>query len=446
MAKRGGDTIVESESSERKRLRNEVSVSVEWITPRVSEDRRCADAVASLLQENQFEPDPRCMDVAVHLVQGLKQLQLLNTPYARQSFEDLYSSVLDYVGKVIDHIKQVRFVMFWLLSCVLQVAVDRDLGLLTLPLEAEHRRAKGVSGSTGLLLSPAAPLISSSAGSTCLSIFLPSATSSLVATILTESVYSTKYAPWLLSVYAWSLSKAAALEMRLAAWSILPIFCHHMERQGKDGYAAVLGSVRVTVDDPPQLVEVVSSTVGYLACARAGCLRLKPVGSGGAPGPASIVAGLLQGVSVRGRPSSDSQSSAASAGRPIYCAVCDYSAGEQAGNSFKSVSLSGWLSYWFIASSRLNEETSIRFLGGACRFVRHAPPEDVGLKASPLGQGTIRRLTSSSREVRLAATDALLAFSQVSSLDSEKTAEIKRANRAETMRTLTRLAQDIQEP
>ncbi|KAJ2371517.1 hypothetical protein H4S02_009528 [Coemansia sp. RSA 2611] len=115
MAKRGGDTIVESESSERKRLRNEVSVSVEWITPRVSEDRRCADAVASLLQENQFEPDPRCMDVAVHLVQGLKQLQLLNTPYARQSFEDLYSSVLDYVGKVIDHIKQVRFVMFWLL-------------------------------------------------------------------------------------------------------------------------------------------------------------------------------------------------------------------------------------------------------------------------------------------------------------------------------------------
>ncbi|KAJ2340494.1 hypothetical protein GGH91_004149, partial [Coemansia sp. RSA 2671] len=91
-----------------KRLRNEASVSVEWITPRVSEDRRCADAVASLLQENQFEPVPRCMDVAVHLVQGLKQLQLLNTPYARQSFEDLYSSVLDYVGKVIDHIKQIE--------------------------------------------------------------------------------------------------------------------------------------------------------------------------------------------------------------------------------------------------------------------------------------------------------------------------------------------------
>ncbi|KAJ1814932.1 hypothetical protein LPJ60_005887, partial [Coemansia sp. RSA 2675] len=108
MAKRGGDIIVESESSERKRLRNEASVSVEWITPRVSEDRRCADAVASLLQENQFEPVPRCMDVAVHLVQGLKQLQLLNTPYARQSFEDLYSSVLDYVGKVIDHIKQIE--------------------------------------------------------------------------------------------------------------------------------------------------------------------------------------------------------------------------------------------------------------------------------------------------------------------------------------------------
>ncbi|KAJ2043615.1 hypothetical protein GGI08_007355 [Coemansia sp. S2] len=47
------------------------------------------------------------MDVAVHLVQGLKKLQLFNTPYARQSFDDLYGGVLDYVGKVIDQIKQI---------------------------------------------------------------------------------------------------------------------------------------------------------------------------------------------------------------------------------------------------------------------------------------------------------------------------------------------------
>ncbi|KAJ2461437.1 hypothetical protein GGF42_000177 [Coemansia sp. RSA 2424] len=108
MAKRGGDISVECESSERKRLRNEGTASLEWIaSPLISEDRRCADAVAGLLQRHQFEPMPRCMDVAVHLVQGLKQLQLLHTPYSRQSFDHLYGSVLDYVGKVIDKIKQV---------------------------------------------------------------------------------------------------------------------------------------------------------------------------------------------------------------------------------------------------------------------------------------------------------------------------------------------------
>ncbi|KAJ2060643.1 hypothetical protein GGI17_003611 [Coemansia sp. S146] len=393
MAKRCGEISVESESSERKRLRNEGPASLEWITPHVSEDRQCADAVANLLQENQFEPVPRCMDVAVQLVQGLKQLQLFNTPYARQSFDDLYGSVLDYVGKVIGQIKQ--------------------------------------------------------------SIFVPSAGASLVATLMVEDVYSDKYAAWLQSVYAWCLSKAAALKMRLAAWSMFPIFCLHMERRGKDGYAAVLDSVRVTIDDPPQLLEIVSSTVGYLACARAGCLWLKSTGSNKGSGSESIVAGLLQGVSSKDRPSSDDQRSYSSAGKPIYCAVCD-STDEQTGDSRKSpdafspapkaVSLSGWLSYWFIASSRQNESTSIQFLRGVCRFVRHAPPEDVGLKASPLGQGTVRRLTSSSREVRLAATDAVLAYSQASPLDSEKIVEIKRINRAETMRTLARLAQDIQEP
>ncbi|KAJ2046496.1 hypothetical protein GGI08_006519 [Coemansia sp. S2] len=107
MAKRGGDISVECESSERKRLRNEGPASLEWVTPHVSEDRQCADAVAHLLQVNQFEAVPRCMDVAVHLVQGLKKLQLFNTPYARQSFDDLYGGVLDYVGKVINQIKQI---------------------------------------------------------------------------------------------------------------------------------------------------------------------------------------------------------------------------------------------------------------------------------------------------------------------------------------------------
>ncbi|KAJ2039746.1 hypothetical protein H4S03_001488 [Coemansia sp. S3946] len=470
-----------------KRLRNEGPASLEWVTPHVSEDRRCVDAVAHLLQVNQFESVPHCMDVAVHLVQGLKKLQLFNTPYARQSFDDLYGGVLDYVGKVIDQIKQIdaatrildnsddsTLEMFsgvyqYLIeviarhtenldkhSSVLQVHTDRELGLLTLPLAVEHLRAKGgVAANTGILLSPAASLLATLAGSTRLPVFEASAAASLVATLMTEDVYSDKYSPWLQAVYAWCLSKTATLKMRLAAWSMFPMFCHYMERRGKDGYAGVLDSARVTIDDPPQLLDLVASTVGYLACARAGCLRLKSIAPNKDIGLESVVACLLEDVSAKDRPSSDGQNSHSSAGKPIYCVVCD-SADEQAGDGRKSpeafssapktVSLSDWLSYWFIASSRQNEPTSIQFLRGVCRFVRHAPPDDVGLKASPLGQGTVRRLTSSSREVRLAATDAVLAYSQASPLDSEKMAEIKRGNRAETMRTLTRLAQDIQEP
>ncbi|KAJ2743549.1 hypothetical protein GGI20_003654 [Coemansia sp. BCRC 34301] len=296
---------------------------------------------------------PRCMDVAVHLVQGLKRLQLLSTPYAHQSFESLYGSVLDYVGKVIDKIKQ-----------------------------------------------------------------------------------------------------AATLNIRLTAWSLFPVFCCHMEQRGKDGYAVVSDSFRVTIDDPPRLLAVVSTTVGYLACARSGYLQLKPVESGS--GTMSVVAELLRDAAARNSPSSDDRGWCPGTTQSFRCSVCDCRRDEQVGNiskplhSFssesKAVSLSGWLSYWFIASSRQDEATSISFLRGVCRFVRHAPPEDVGLKSSPLGQGTVRRLASSSREVRLAATDAILAYSQGFPSDSEKTAEIKCANRAETMRTIARLAQDVQEP
>ncbi|KAJ2907877.1 hypothetical protein GGI21_003448, partial [Coemansia aciculifera] len=318
MAKRGGDISVECESSERKRLRNEGSGPMEWeALTLVAEDKRCVEAMVDMLQRHQFEPMPRCMDVAVHLVQGLKQLQLLNTPYARQSFEHLYGSILAYVGNVIDKLKQLR---------------------------------------------------------------------------------------------------------------------------GKDGYAAVSDSSRVTIDDPPQLLDVVSSAVGYLACARAGSLQLKHAGL-----KEGIAVKVLRDMSARDDSSGDGRGSFPSSALSLHCAVCDHCPNEQAGDS-TPIPISGWLSYWFIASSKQNEATSISFLRGVCRFVRHAPPEDIGLKSSPLGQGTVRRLTSSSREVRLAATDAILAYSQACSPDSEATAEIKRTNRAETMRTVARLAQDIQEP
>ncbi|KAJ1669067.1 hypothetical protein GGF38_002537, partial [Coemansia sp. RSA 25] len=271
---------------------------------------------------------------------------------------------------------------------------------------------------------------------------------------MAEGAYSDEYAPWLQSVYTWCLSKTATLKIRLVAWSMFPMFCHHMEQRGKDGYIAISDSFRITIDDPPQLLEVVSTTVGYLACARAGCLQLKPIGS--SDGTTGIAAELLRGIAARDGSSSDGRDGSLNAAQPFHCSVCDHCPGERTGDSskssqafspsFKTVSLSGWLSYWFIASSRQNEATSISFLRGVCRFVRHAPPEEIGLKSSPLGQGTIRRLASSSREVRLAATDAILAYSQACLSDSEKTADIKRVNRAEMMRTLARLAQDIQEP
>ncbi|KAJ2487857.1 hypothetical protein EV174_000288 [Coemansia sp. RSA 2320] len=108
--------------------------------------------------------------------------------------------------------------------------------------------------------------------------------------------------------------------------------------------------------------------------------------------------------------------------------------------------LHGWLPYWFIASSRQDEVTSVQFLRGVCRFVRHAPPEDATLKSSPLGLGTVRRLASSNREVRLAAADAVLAYSRPSRSDSGNVGELRRINRAETMRALVKLAQDIKEP
>ncbi|KAJ2487858.1 hypothetical protein EV174_000289 [Coemansia sp. RSA 2320] len=77
------------------------------MAPHLSEDRQCSNMITDLLRESQSGPLPRIMDVAVQLVQGLKRLQLLDTPFARQSFEQHYSDVLSYVGNVMDRIKLV---------------------------------------------------------------------------------------------------------------------------------------------------------------------------------------------------------------------------------------------------------------------------------------------------------------------------------------------------
>ncbi|KAJ1785943.1 hypothetical protein LPJ62_003997, partial [Coemansia sp. RSA 2167] len=48
-----------------------------------------------------------------------------------------------------------------------------------------------------------------------------------------------------------------------------------MYRQGRDGYTEVTDKPRITVDDPPDLIEVVANVVGFVACARAGGLQVR---------------------------------------------------------------------------------------------------------------------------------------------------------------------------
>ncbi|KAJ2607162.1 hypothetical protein EV177_005673 [Coemansia sp. RSA 1804] len=90
---------------------------------------------------------------------------------------------------------------------------------------------------------------------------------------------------------------------------------------------------------------------------------------------------------------------------------------------------------------------SIQFVEGIRRFIRHAPAEDLVLRDSPLGQSLVRRLGSSNRDMRIAAMDALLEFSRDEASDgAEDIAEIKCNNRAETMRIVLRLSNEIKEP
>ncbi|KAJ2169701.1 hypothetical protein GGH15_000284 [Coemansia sp. RSA 562] len=229
-----------------------------------------------------------------------------------------------------------------------------------------------------------------------------------------------------------------------------------MYRQGRDGYTEVTDKPRITVDDPPDLVEVVANVVGFVACARAGGLQVRlqkvlplPEWTEEEPSLDTVqqsVFGMLR--SALSNPCFDIL-----ALRSVYsCTMCDSHCSKQPDPSLNTrqssrmVTLSDWLPYWFIASSRQQETTSVRFVRSAVRFIGHAPPEDMALKSSPLGQGIIRRLSSSNREIRLAARDAVLSYSQNLSWDSDAVAHIKQANRTETMQILHKLMQELNGP
>ncbi|KAJ1955436.1 hypothetical protein EC988_001886, partial [Linderina pennispora] len=117
------------------------------------------------------------------------------------------------------------------------------------------------------------------------------------------------------------------------------------------------------------------------------------------------------------------------------------------GRSRKTVSLSDWVPYWFIALNRDLDSTRVKFLQSICRFVRHAPVGDIDLRTSSIGVGTIRHLQSSSREIRLAAKDAILSYSRRNLHgETDQHVAVHRSNRRETMAEMLKLSQSFQDP
>ncbi|KAJ2120198.1 hypothetical protein IW147_005269 [Coemansia sp. RSA 720] len=480
MAKRSGELTVEWDSPERKRLRNEESTLYSFTTPHVSPENACANAIVALLQENHAAPLLRAMDVAVQLVQKLKVLQLLGSPQAHDLFDQAYGRVLDFVGDVVYNLqladradrssdKDDLEPMLNSFASVYQYLVeiiarhtecptgsqphsitDQEMLLVALPLVVR------MTCESKELAAYDVPLFShiDTCGPILRALSRSSVRASLIALVLMPSSYSTAYLPWIVRAYSWCLAKDALL--RPSAWVLFPAFCFQMCQQGRDGYTEVTDKPRITVDDPPDLVEVVASVVGFVACARAGGLQVRPQKALPLPEwtddePSldtvqQSVFGVLN--SALSNPCFDILALCS-----VYsCAMCDShcskqpNPGQNMGESSRMVSLSDWLPYWFIASSRQHETTSVRFVRSAVRFIGHAPPEDMALKSSPLGQGIIRRLSSSNRDIRLAARDAVLSYSQRRLWDSNAVAQIKQANRAETMQILCKLMQELHGP
>ncbi|KAJ2724502.1 hypothetical protein GGI07_001933 [Coemansia sp. Benny D115] len=414
MNKRGGDISIEWESSERKRLRNTLDAvsHSSWVVDRVTEDQRCSMAISELVHGvADGMPLSHLMDRSVQLVQHLKQLQSLDTPSAHELFEIHYGSVLGYIGNVIDRIGKLDGGM-----------VDDD--------DDNNDDSDSVLLSFVGIYQYLVEMIAKHSSETqkCVAI-------SLIATLLSTQAYSDESISWTTAAYAWHLSQCTDTGLRLIAWSLFPLFCLRMSQQGKDGFLAVSGHSKITVNDPEDLLEVVANSIGYLACARSGCLTLRTcngelpcLGWGLSKEPVSVSEYALGIASI------------------YSCSSCDLpeQSRQQTKNKRESVSLSSWVPYWFIASRNLRGSTSVQFVRGVSRFVRHADIEDLGLKDSPLGRGIVRRLSSSDREIRLAAVDAILAYSCEQADDSEQILAVKRANRLETICTLKDIARGIE--
>ncbi|KAJ2856636.1 hypothetical protein J3B02_001489 [Coemansia erecta] len=443
MAKRSGSVSVEYESSERKRLRNAVPVSLaSWVVSPVSEDRRCADNIAACLQSSRNDSLQSMMDTAVRLIQDLKLLQSFRTAYAMQAFEGLYAKVLDYVDSCINKSG----------NNLDQSAATRDFRLASLPLAFEYSVETALSTTNNTVAPP--DFLEISHGPRIQTVTRKSVASSLVAVVLSPRAYMQDCIDWTASAFGWSLAQTSDNTLRLAAWALFPMFCMHTAERGIDGFLTVNSQARVKVGDPEDLLEVVANSIGYVSCARSGYLCInapEAVDSADLSGKSSdsgISAACLQWGQTS---DSISISSFATGISSIYsCTVCDSprnACSAQKQNQKQSkVSLSGWLPYWFIALNNVPESASVRFVRNVTRFVRHAEVQDISLRSSPLGRGIIRRLSSSNRELRLAAVDSVLAYSTVYPEDTEYIAKIKRVNRIETIFTLQQMVQELEAP
>ncbi|KAI9501954.1 hypothetical protein BX070DRAFT_227651 [Coemansia spiralis] len=292
---------------------------------------------------------------------------------------------------------------------------------------------------------------------------------SLIATLASENAYAENIRTWVESAFARLLSKSSTAEMRMVAWALFPLYCYFMHKRGVDGYAMAIEKSRVDVNDPPQLLDLVASIVGHVSCARSGHMGISAYAENGIfdenvdPTATPSLFSRLFDIALiihTGKANSVLY-------LPYTCKLCDLHAAPYSNRApddilttktelptydtdiqanIKSVSLREWLPYWFIASGKQQEETAVKFIRSMRQFVRHAPDEDLSLKESPLGQCVIRRLESSSRNMRITAIDTLLVYSQDFLNDSEVVALTKRSNRAETMHIVSSLTNESQTP
>ncbi|KAJ1866049.1 hypothetical protein LPJ78_002145 [Coemansia sp. RSA 989] len=480
MTKRGGELSVDWDPPERKRLRNEGSMPHGWITTHISAEQGHFNAIAILLQQTQSTSLAHSMDVAVQMVQKLKQIQSLNTSLACELFEQVYNQVLDYVGSVVhklhrsdtpglpnqsDDIQSVQRSFAGVYQYLVEIIAkhtesssrhtpptvsDNESFLLALPL-ALHLRKYSQD-----LVPHDIPILSEFLASNANTdpIAQSSAVASFIALALQEKTYSGPYLSWMLRVYSWCLSKGQ--ELRQPAWLLFPAFCMYMNRHGKDGFSELADKPRIAVDDPLELLGVVSHAIGLVSCARSGGLQLNApkntqtmeLGDSDNCADAKLITVYEAIQLMLSTPESDMH-----AIYTIYsCCKCDDTlSNSRLSNaneacSLKEVSMSDWLAFWFIASNRQHEAISAQFVRNATRFVSHASPQDMTLHSSPLGQGIIRRLSSSSREIRLSAQSAILSYSQSLQQDTPLIAQTKQANRAETIHIMRKLVQELCKP